>query len=436
MSSGVLLGRRTVGIVGLVALLAALAAAAWFTQASPRTASAADHLDAPGLTPPPGGDGIGTDLTDIYAFRSKTNPNNTVLIMNVNGLASPAGIGNGPGPDRAFGTSLPEVGGDKPVTYNFRVDSDGDAVEDVTIQIAFGGPKKDGAQKFDVNVVGNGKKGHKDKVDLQGWSTGFGEKARINEEHGITAFAGRRDDPFFFDLVGFLGILTGQPRSLLGCGSPNAHPERDTFLGQNVSSIVLEVPSDLLTDGGDSNIGVWATTNVGDDQIDRMGRPAINTVFIPNNPFPPDRVSDGKMSKKTTFNHGSPATDVADWNGEVVDTLNFRSASTIPSTAARTIRQTTPGRSPASPGSCCRTSSRSTRRTRTASSTAANPQTTSSTPSSVSSRKARSRPTASARTTRRSRIRSRTWRILTEHSPTSGEQVEKEGGGASRPPFC
>ena len=54
-----------------------------------------------------------------------------------------------------------------------------------------------------------------------------------------------------------------------------------------------------------------------------MGRPAINTVFIPNNPFPPDRVSDGKMSKKTTFNHGSPATDVADWNGEVVDTLNF-----------------------------------------------------------------------------------------------------------------
>ena len=109
--AGVQLGRRTVGIVGLVALLAALAAAAWFTQASPRTASAADHLDAPGITPPPGGDGIGTDLTDIYAFRSKTNPKNTVLIMNVNGLASPAGIGNGPGPDRAFGTSLPEVGG-------------------------------------------------------------------------------------------------------------------------------------------------------------------------------------------------------------------------------------------------------------------------------------------------------------------------------------
>jgi hypothetical protein len=52
-----------------------------------------------------------------------------------------------------------------------------------------------------------------------------------------------------------------------------------------------------------------------------MGRPAINTVFIPNNPLPPDRVSDGKLSKKTTFNHGDPSTDVTMWNGEVVDTL-------------------------------------------------------------------------------------------------------------------
>jgi hypothetical protein len=52
-----------------------------------------------------------------------------------------------------------------------------------------------------------------------------------------------------------------------------------------------------------------------------MGRPAINTVFIPNNPFPPDRVVDGKSSKKTTFNHGQPSADVSSWTSEVVDTL-------------------------------------------------------------------------------------------------------------------
>ena len=99
--------RGTVGIVGLVALLAALAAAVLGHAGFAADHIRADHLDAPGLTPPPGGDGIGTDLTDIYAFRSKTNPNNTVLIMNVNGLASPAGIGNGPGPDQASARRFP-----------------------------------------------------------------------------------------------------------------------------------------------------------------------------------------------------------------------------------------------------------------------------------------------------------------------------------------
>ena len=330
MTSAGLMGRKTVGIVGLVALIIALVATAFLTQAAPRTATAADHLDAPGITPPPGGDGIGTDLTDIYAFQSKTNPDNTVLILNVNGLASPAGIGVGPGPDRPFAAALPKVKGDDAVTYNFRVDSDGDATADVNIQVAFGKAKRDGSQSMQVNVLDRDGKGRRDRVEVRGRSTGFGEPIVVNERRGIKAFAGRRDDPFFFDLIGFLSILDigSGGRSLILCGSPvghgdaNSHPERDTFLGQNVSSIVLELPSKLLTGGGDSTIGVWATTNVGDDQIDRMGRPAINTVFIPNNPLPPDRVSDGKLlSKKTTFNHGDPSTDVAQWNGEVVDTL-------------------------------------------------------------------------------------------------------------------
>ena len=76
----------------------------------------------------------------------------------------------------------------------------------------------------------------------------------------------------------------------------------------------------MLT-AGSPNIGVWATTNVPGAQIDRMGRPAIATVFIPNNPIPPDRVSDGKPSAKSAFNHTRPVDDQAMWRGEVVDTL-------------------------------------------------------------------------------------------------------------------
>src|SRR5919199_1845668 len=311
------LERRTLVFAALVAAVgAAVLGAVLVQKAGPSRAGAADHLDAPGLTPPPGGDGIGTDLTDIYAFRSPANAKKMVLIMNVNGLTT-ADLTNPPGPDRPFGTKVPLVSGNPNVSYNFRVDTNGDAVPDVNIQVRFGKPKANGVQKMRVKIRGRGV-----NLAFSGRSTGFGRPAVVNRgPRGIRAFAGRRDDPFFFNLTGFLNILDIGGQSFVGCGGPNSHPETDTFKGQNVSSNVLEPPSKLLRGGGDSKIGVWATTNVGTAQIDRMGRPAINTVFIPNNPFPPDRAVDGEPSKKTTFNHGQPSTDVADWTSEVVDTL-------------------------------------------------------------------------------------------------------------------
>jgi hypothetical protein len=320
MTAGRLDRRSAIVLAAFVALVGAMALVAFVSRhASPTAARAADHLDAPGLTPPPGGDGIGTDLTDIYAFQSPTNRSKTVLIMDVNGLTT-ADLANPPGPDRPFGTTVPQVDGNSNVAYFFHVDSNGDAKADVTIEIRFGTPHSDGSQPMRVKLLGAD---HHD-IALDGSSTGFGKPVVVSRgPGGIKAFAGRRDDPFFFDLIGFLNILDLGGKSFVGCGSPMSHPENDTFKGQNVSSIVLEVPSRLLEAGGNPKIGVWATTNVGTHQIDRMGRPAINTVFIPNNPFPPDRVVDGKASKKTTFNHGDPSTDVANWTGEVVDTLQF-----------------------------------------------------------------------------------------------------------------
>ena len=317
MTAGNLGNRRTLGLAAALALLGAVLAVVFLVQKTgPTSAGAADHLDAPGLTSPPGGDGIGTDLTDIYAFRSPAGASKTDLILNVNGLTT-GDLANPPGPDRAFATKVPNVHGDPNVSYNFRIDSNGDAVADRTIRVRFNKPDSDGSQHMRVDVLdasGN------ELLDFAGSSTGFGKTPVVNNgPSGIKFFAGRRDDPFFFDLVGFLNILDFTGRSLANCGgNPSGHPERDTFAKQNVSSIVLEVPSSLLEGGGDSNIGVWATTNVGDAQIDRMGRPAINTVFIPNNPIPPDNMG---SSKKTTFNHGDPSTDVATWKPEVVNTL-------------------------------------------------------------------------------------------------------------------
>jgi hypothetical protein len=307
-------------LAAFAAAIGAMVLAAFVSRhAAPAAARAADHLDAPGLTPPPGGDGIGTDLTDIYAFRSPASPSKTVLIMDVNGLTT-ADLANPPGPDRPFGTKVPQVAGNSNVTYHFRVDANGDAKADTDIVVTFGKAQHDGSQAMTVKI----RPRHGHGLTLTGHTTGFGKPAVVNSgPKGIKAFAGRRDDPFFFNLLGFLNILDLGGQSFVGCGSPTSHPETDTFKGQNVSAIALELPSSLLEAGGDSKIGVWATTDVGSHQIDRMGRPAINTVFIPNNPFPPDRVADGKPSGKSTFNHGTPATDVATWNGEVVDTLKF-----------------------------------------------------------------------------------------------------------------
>ena len=308
MTAGRLVNRRALVLAAFVAVIGATVLATFVSRhAAPTAARAADHLDAPGLTPPPGGDGIGTDLTDIYAFRSPSSPSKSVLIMDVNGLTT-ADLANPPGPDRPFGTKVPQVGGNPNVTYHFRVDANGDAKADTDIVVTFGKAQRDGSQAMTVKI----RPRHGHGVTVTGHSTGFGKSAIVNNgPMGIKAFAGRRDDPFFFNLLGFLNILDLGGQSFVGCGSPTSHPETDTFKGQNVSAIVLELPSSLLEAGGDSKIGVWATTDVGSHQIDRMGRPAINTVFIPNNPFPPDRVADGKPSSKTTFNHGTPATDVA-----------------------------------------------------------------------------------------------------------------------------
>jgi hypothetical protein len=319
MRSARLVSRKTLVLPLLVAAAGAIVFAALLIQkGGPTSANAADHLDAPGLTPP--GGSVQTDITDVYAFQSPTNPENTVLALNVNGVASAGEAA--PGPDRPFAQAIPRVKESSPVTYNLHVDNNRDAVTDVNIAVSFGNPKEDGSQKMRVELTGltndHGKGEAKGKGKLDSKSTPFGEAPVVKSEHGITAFAGRRDDPFFFDLPGFLNILG--PGSLIGCGSPTSHPERNFFVRRNVSSIVIELPSTLLT-AGSSTIGVWASTNVPDLQIDRMGRPAIATVFIPNNPIPPDRVSDGKPSAKSAYNHSAPVNDQAMWRSEVVDTL-------------------------------------------------------------------------------------------------------------------
>ena len=247
-------------------------------------AGAADHLDAPGLTPP-GGD-TRLDINDVYAFRSPSNPANTVLIMTVIPLA---GVLND-------GTFHPDA------SYDIMIDTNGDAKEDMMYRATFSAPDASLAQSVTLRRVGAGA----GSGVLASGQTG----QNIAVKGGGTVRAGVFDDPFFFDLVAFLSLGSGGSLCPGGVGT-------NFFTGLNTAAIVWEVPSASL---GPSNIGVWARTLLNDQQIDRMGRPAINTVFIPNNVFEP---VGSEPSQRNAFNAGKPRHDQRDFRGEVVDTLEI-----------------------------------------------------------------------------------------------------------------
>ena len=71
-------------LAALAVTVLAAAALAAVVSGGPGSSAAADHVDAPGLTPP--GGNLQLDLTDVYALRARNG--NTVLAMNVNGLTA------------------------------------------------------------------------------------------------------------------------------------------------------------------------------------------------------------------------------------------------------------------------------------------------------------------------------------------------------------
>jgi hypothetical protein len=275
--------RRLAAAGGLLAVAGSIAA----IGSGPLFVTGADHLDAPLVKTD-----ARIDLTDIYAFRAGAS--RTALVLNVNPLTAP-------GSTKAATFRLNTL-------YEFKIDTNGDARADIAYRVRFGAPKSfgDGA-KFQTYTV---KRATGANADRHVWggttvaignSTGYGHTLRTSPIlGGGHAFAGPRDDPFFFDLVGFKHLkerlLAGS--TTVGAAGDNANcaladddpgakllscfTGTDTFAGTNISSIVLQVPNAMIGGTG-HNVGIWATTSIetrsGWQQIDRMARPAINTVF-------------------------------------------------------------------------------------------------------------------------------------------------------------
>jgi hypothetical protein len=275
--------------------------------ASPLFVSGADHLDAPSLghVSVDSMDNLSVakvngrlDINDLYAFKSAT-PGKTVLAMTVN----PAINLLGP-------TDFASNG-----SYTFNIDWTGDARADSRYVVTFGDSDARGIQHFVVKANG--------KAVASGFT---GDKGKSQSRDGVSAFAGPRSDPFFFDLIGFLGSVRGQGTRRLDDGK-----QSDFFVGLNTLGIVLEVPNAALGGNG-TTIAVWATTSwtdaSGTHRADQMGRPAINTVF---NAAPAD---------KEAFNNTAPADQPTAMGGKfrsnVINTLLALSAlSGTPYTAAQ-----------------------------------------------------------------------------------------------------
>ena len=282
-----------------ISLLAAAAAIATVGSA-PLLVSGADHLDAPTTKA-----NHRIDITDLYAFKSAGG---TTLLLNVNPLTSPADTKTA----RFDTTAL----------YEIFIDTNHDALPDIAYRIRFRNTHmlSDGAIVQDYAIrraTGPASRTHTWAGTLVGGghTTAYGHARRIfSLAGGGRSFAGPRDDPFFFDLPGFVEF-----KKQLLAGSTNlgvllgGFTGVDTFKGTNVSTIAIEVPNSRLGGTG-RTVGVWATTSVrlgaGYQQVERMGRPAINTVF--NN----------SVAEKEAANRLSPRSDRALDGANVLAVLN------------------------------------------------------------------------------------------------------------------
>ena len=189
----------------------------------------ADHIDAPAVQ------GGSSDVTDFYAFQG-ANTDNMVFVANVQGLLSPS--------------ATSEASFDESVMIEFNIDNNGDFVEDLVIQAVprngkmyILGPVEPMQTGLTSTLTAESAK---DVTSVK--ITAYGEEAVTATKGGITAFAGPRDDPFFFDFAQYSAIIAGE-------ASGFNDPGTDTFAGTNVMSVVVEVSKSII--GGSGTINTW-----------------------------------------------------------------------------------------------------------------------------------------------------------------------------------
>jgi hypothetical protein len=217
-------------------------------------ARASDHQDTPFVELNPK-----SDLTDVYAFPGSAG--RVALVMDTRAFLTPAGA-----------TDPAQASFDPNQLYQFKIDTDGDALEDKVIQVTFSG---DGAgQQVQVRgpVAPPVRGAMANEVADASPAVSGAINTVLGSAGGLQVFAGPRDDPFFIDLEAAFCILPDR-RPVGGalsssCALTPSQPGTPFYFrdpginyvsGFNVNSIVIELPAAMLEGGAPGRLGLWGT---------------------------------------------------------------------------------------------------------------------------------------------------------------------------------
>lgn len=247
------------------------------------------HLDSPIAR-----QDIRLDITDLYVFRGETG---TVFAINLC--------------HSIFGP-IPAPGYHPEGMYEFKVDLNSDAVEDLTYRFTFDERDAQGNQRYVVRCIRgvDAVNPHAPGTVVARGTTG----ESVITPAGLRVWTGKSGDPFWIepDVLHAVGhaFQDGTSVNLTGWDPSSA---KNLFAGHTVYSIVLEVPDpELLSGAGDTRrIGVWAVSTLATDaggwrSINRVGLPMIHPLFTQYNEDLGNRL-----------NAGSPADDLATY-GETI----------------------------------------------------------------------------------------------------------------------
>ncbi len=252
------------------------------------------HLDSPIAR-----QDIRLDITDLYLFRGETG---TVFVINV--CHSIAG-------------EIPAPGYHPEGMYEFKVDLNGDAVEELTYRITFDARDADGKQRLVLRSITGA-----EAVDPNAAGTIVAQGTTgeaVAAANGVRIWTGKAGDPFWIepDVLHAVGHAF-QDGTLIDLSKWDAKQAKNLFAGHTIYSIVLEVPDEvLLADaGGNHRVGVWAVATLATDaggwrSINRVGLPMIHPLFTQFNEDLGNRL-----------NAGRPADDFATYGETVIKSVS------------------------------------------------------------------------------------------------------------------